>query len=229
MKGAKRPVEWKRGRPGWRALLDPRFFDSDGMPICKAASALVPGYSCFWIARVDPDTGHLTGFETGGNGGILTDYAQSHFCALVGSVRRGLLLHDTECDCLQPIDYYPGIGANRTRLSSHADSFCAGVYHTIIGSTSQLEFCVHLRDLYDPSSGNGYDYILNVVDAAARDRRLRCRRAAVITLHRIMQRHIAQREIRLMVAHMVWDSRRDAAWDALPLEVPGKSQKIERE
>jgi hypothetical protein len=104
------------------------------------------------------------------------------------------------------LPYWLYAGINRLRC---------GLSH-IVPDCSKLEYLVYVHVFSDgtAASAKHYDhYRVTAIDAAARDRRLACQRAAIILISLKGSTCIPWRGIRTIVARFVWDTRRHEQWN----------------
>ena len=177
-----------------------------------------------WVARVRGNTAPVVvqdaGFDASGPEGV-------RFHTLVRCATNVLWTRDLPplsrfpgplCafdDCLDYLEHPRSLTAitrnGLTRLSRRVSHVFKYPY--------DLEYSIYISDLYGTvpieswrSDARGQQCVIQVIDADMRDRRLRCRDAVTVLLSDGTKRCLPQRDIRILIAHLVWDSRKDPKW-----------------
>jgi hypothetical protein len=99
---------------------------------------------------------------------------------------------------------------------------------------SDLGYTVEVNDFYPAVQPidwkpflHGHQCIVTVFDATARDRRDRCRAAAMVMMSYKLERHIKWPQVRQQVARIMWEKRTDSCWDTAVAE--GENKRIKDE
>jgi len=193
-------------RPGWRDVLHPLFYDRDGMPQSVFGDARTIGYRRFWTARKGPTGAMVCSTTHIPEDSRLLDmflewviYMEHYGASGIGGSRfryGNLTSHG--------VDEKPAVEQNEQLRYAVDKAKWLGV------DVSDAEYCVHVNDDYEKSRYFGPAFWVSIVDARARDCRLKCLRAILIILHPRTRAVIQQRDIRIIIARMSWELRADA-------------------